>query len=244
MNSLLLYSLLIFLASFVGGIFPLLFPRKKEHHLKLLISFGAGLLLGMAFLHMIPESAEMLGKSFGLWVLLGFGILFLMERFVMVHACEEHGCHYHTIGIAAFVGLTIHGLIEGLALGSSALATELGPLIFTAIVIHKAPAGISLSSILSMAKKGKNQILAFIVGVSLSGPIGIWLAYVMMKDASHHDVSGVLLAISGGTFVYIAACDLLPELHHPEGNRFHRLLAFIFGIFISMASGFLLPGSH
>ena len=244
MNSLLVYSFLIFLTSFVGGIFPLLFPKKKESHLKLIISFGAGLLLGMAFLHMIPEAAEMIGKSFGLWVLFGFCVLFIMERFVMVHACEEHGCHYHTIGIAAFLGLTIHGLIEGLALGSSALSTKLGPLVFFAIVIHKAPAGISLSSILTLAKKGKNQILAFIVGVSLSGPIGIWLAYALMKDASHANVSGVLLAISGGTFIYIAACDLLPELHHPEGNRHYRLFSFIVGIFISIASGFLLPDTH
>ncbi len=241
MNSLFLYAFLIFLTSFVGGVFPLLFPKKNESHLKVLISFGAGLLLGMAFIHMIPESAEMIGKTFGLWVLLGFGILFIMERFVMVHACDEHGCNYHTIGIAAFLGLTIHGLIEGLALGSSALSTELGPLVFIAIVIHKAPAGISLSSILSLAKKGQNQILLFLFGVSISGPLGIWAAYALMKNTPYADVSGALLAVSGGTFVYIAACDLLPELHHPEGNRHVRLAAFIFGILISIASGFILP---
>lgn len=244
MNSLPLYAFFIFLTSFAGGLFPLLFPRKNESHLKVLISFGAGLLLSMAFLHMIPESAEMIGKRFGLWVLLGFGILYVMEKFVMVHACEENGCHYHTIGLAAFAGLTIHGLIEGLALGSSAMATELGPLVFIAIVIHKAPAGISLSSILSMAKKRKNQILAFLFGISVSGPLGIWAAYALMKDAQYAEVSGALLALSGGTFLYIGACDLLPELHHPEGNRYVRLLAFFLGIAVSVASGLILPHSH
>jgi zinc and cadmium transporter len=239
-STLLLYSSLIFLAAFIGGIVPLWISSKNENHLKLFISFGAGLLLSMAFLHMIPESFKLLPRSFGIWLLTGFCLLLFLERFIMVHACEEHGCHYHTIGIAAFVGLTIHGLIEGFALASSQLVAHLGPLVLIAILSHKAPAGIALTSILKMSGKKPFQILGFILGVALSGPLGIFLAYWILKNEHYSNAAGVLLSLSAGTFLYIGACDLLPELHRTDGEKLKRLMSFILGIIISIASGYLL----
>ncbi len=238
--SLSLYGVLIFLAAFIGGLFPLWVNSKNENHLKLFISFGAGLLLSMAFLHMIPEAFKLLPRSFGIWLLAGFCLLLFLERFIMVHACEEHGCHYHTIGIAAFVGLTIHGVIEGFALASSQMVANLGPLVLIAIVSHKAPAGIALTSILKMAHKKPKQILQFVLGVALSGPLGILLAYWILKNEHYTATAGILLSLSAGTFLYIGACDLLPELHRTDGEKVKRLIAFCFGILVSILSGYLI----
>jgi len=233
------YGFLIFLAAFMGGMLPLWVNSKNENHLKLFISFGAGLLLSMAFLHMIPEAFKLIPRYFGIWLLTGFCLLLFLERFIMVHACEEHGCHYHTVGIAAFVGLAIHGVIEGFALASSQLIAHLGPLVLLAIVSHKAPAGIALTSILKMAHKKPRQIVQFVIGVSLSGPLGILLAYWILKTEQYSSTAGILLSISAGTFLYIGACDLLPELHRTDGEKVKRLIAFCIGIIVSIISGFL-----
>jgi zinc and cadmium transporter len=238
--SLTFYGILIFLAALLGGVFPMWVSAKNENHLKLFISFGAGLLLSMAFLHMIPESFKLIPKSFGIWLLCGFCLLLFLERFIMVHACEEHGCHYHTVGMAAFVGLTIHGIIEGFALASSQMVANLGPLVLIAILSHKAPAGIALTSILKMSGKKSTQILGFVLGVALSGPLGIWLAYWILKSEHYTNTAGILLSVSAGTFLYIGACDLLPELHRTDGEKLKRLVSFCFGILISVLSGYLL----
>ena len=235
-----IYALLIFTAALTGGIFPMLIGAKNEKHLKLFISFGAGLLLSMAFLHMIPEAFKLIPNSAGIWLLTGFCILLFLERFIMVHACEEHGCHYHTVGIAAFVGLTVHGLIEGFALASSEMVAHLGPLVLIAIVSHKAPAGIALTSILKMAGKTPKQILGFVLGVALSGPLGILLAYWILKSENYTQTAGTLLSLSAGTFLYIGACDLLPEIHRTDGEKLTRLLSFLLGILISVLSGYFL----
>ena len=234
-----LYAILIFSAAFLGGVFPILYRSENENHLKIFISFGAGLLLSMSFLHMIPEALKLVPNSSGLWLLTGFCLLLFLERFIMVHACEEHGCHYHTIGIAAFVGLTIHGIIEGFALASSQMVTNLGPLVLLAIVSHKAPAGIALSSILKMSKKKNPQILQFVIGVALSGPLGISLAYWILRSEYYSSTAGILLSISAGTFLYIGACDLLPEIHRTDGEKLKRLVAFCLGIFTTILSGYL-----
>jgi len=238
--SLFLCALLIFSTAFTGGILPLWIKPKHENHLKLYISFGAGLLLSMAFLHMIPEAFKLIPNSFGIWLLFGFCLLLVLERFIMVHAYEEHDCHYHTVGLTAFMGLTIHGLIEGFALASSQLVANLGILVLIAILSHKAPAGIALTSILKMSGKKNGQILGFVTGVALSGPIGIFLAYCLLQSKDYQNAAGTLLSVSAGTFIYIGACDLLPEIHRTDGEKLQRLISFIIGILISSISGYLI----
>jgi zinc and cadmium transporter len=237
-----LYSMIIFLSAIVGGMLPIFWSEQKAHHLSWFVSLGAGLLLGMAFLHMIPHAAEFLPHSFGIWVLFGFVILLMLERFVMVHACEEHGCHYHTVGLAAFAGMAVHGVIEGFALGSSQMTTPLGPLVLVAILTHKAPSAFALTSILKLAGKSKSQILGFVAGVGLSVPLGIGLAYFLVQSQFVHSPAGILLSISAGTFIYISACDLLPEIHRSDSDKIPRLAAFALGIILSFVSGYIVEG--
>lgn len=238
------YSLSIFVTAFLGGLIPLLVPPHDDHKLKLVVSLGAGLLLGIAFLHMLPESAHLLPHSFGIWFLGGFVLLLVLERFVMVHACEEHGCHYHTVGVTAFLGLAIHGIIEGMALASSLVLPELSMLVLLAVLSHKAPSGFALTSILRLAGKSKWEVILFSAGVALSGPLGLLIAYFFLKNHTYQSTAGALLALSAGTFFYIGACDLLPELHRASGERFKRLTAFLFGLVISFASGAFLNHHH
>ncbi len=239
-----LYSGLIFLTALSGGILPLLFPKFHEDNLKLFVSIGAGLLLGMAFLHMLPEAAEMVPNTFGFWFLIGFVLLLVLERFFMVHPCDEHGCHYHTIGVAAFVGMTVHGVIEGFALASSFFVSDLGFMVLIAILAHKAPQGFALTSILKLAKKKTKDIILFAIGVALSGPLGVVLAYGLLREEKLPSAAGILMSVSAGTFLYIAACDLLPELHRSDTEKFKRLGFFLLGLVLAGLSGMFLGGHH
>lgn len=236
--SALAYGSLIFIASLIGGLLPLNIGAHRQNGLKLAVSFGAGLLLGMAFLHMVPEAAE-LNSQFGYWFLAGFVLLLVLERFVMVHACEEHGCHYHTVGLAAFAGLTVHGLLEGFALGSTLFASGLAPLVLIAVLSHKIPAGFALTSILRLAKLTKRQIVLFVIGVSISGPLGLALSLGILRHENIPAVSGALLALSAGSFIYIGACDLLPEMHRENHQKLPRLACFSLGLVLSAVSGLL-----
>lgn len=239
-----LYSFIVFATAALGGLLPLFMRNATEERLKLFVSFGAGVLLGMSFLHMLPEASHLLEHTFGFWFLAGFLILLIMERFVMVHACEEHGCHYHTVGLAAFVGLTIHGLIEGFALASSFLVSEIGFLVLLGIVAHKIPAGVALTTLLKLSGKSTKQIVLFVIGVSLTVPLGSLIAYSFIsKDALNHS-AGILLAMSSGTFVYIGACDLLPELHKSDDEKMKRLAAFLVGLLLCYLSGEFLGHTH
>jgi zinc and cadmium transporter len=85
--------------------------------LALLLSFSTGVLLGAVFFHMLPETGKVLSDSMGWPVLAGFLLIFAMERFVFVHACEERDYDIHQMGIPAFLGISLHSLLDGIVLG-------------------------------------------------------------------------------------------------------------------------------
>jgi zinc and cadmium transporter len=169
------YAGAILMGSVAGGALPLLGRMERSDAL---LSFSAGVMLGAAFLHMLPEAVAGAGMSAMPVVLGGFLFLFLVERLVLVHVCAEPGpsprllahpppppedvrshpghehaheatgCDVHTLGLAAVVGLSLHTLVDGFALGAANTEPSLGLLVFLAILAHKIPSSFSLSAIL------------------------------------------------------------------------------------------------
>jgi zinc and cadmium transporter len=84
------YSVSILLFSLIGGFLPLL--RRPSHtRLQLYLSLSAGVMLGAAFFHLMPDAMEMAGSLFGWWMSLGVVGLFCIERFLAPHTHEPGG---------------------------------------------------------------------------------------------------------------------------------------------------------
>lgn len=231
-----LYLALIAAISLAGGVAPLLRTWSRQH-LTLLVSFGAGVLLGAAFIHMLPLSAESLGRAVGLPILAGFLAIVILERFFLVDPCEEVGCEVHSFGLAAFLGITFHSLIDGVAVGSSLVVPSLAPPVFLAIVIHKIPAAFSLCSILLLAGYSRERALLHICGFSTATPIGAILSFVFLRGVSE-EVIAIAIGVSAGSFLAIATSDLLPQLHRENAPRVASVVFLLVGIAVMLVSGF------
>lgn len=213
-----------------GGLLPLL-REWDRRAIRLLLAFGTGVLLGAAFLHMIPEAAAGLGTEVGAPVLAGFLLIYVLERFVMVHACEEEGCSFHHMGLAAFLGITLHSLIDGFALGAGLTLPSLTTAVTAAIVLHKLPASLSLTGILLHCEYPRGRIATMIALFALATPIGAVLSFWLLSDLA----GGALhyaIAFSAGTFLAIATADLLPQVHSAPRGRFLNLFALFAGLLV------------
>lgn len=223
-----LYLGIIFSVALLGGLIPVLW-KKSERALRASVSFGAGVLLGAAFLHMLPEAAELVGPSLGTGILVGFLLMYVTEKFIMTHPCEAEHCDVHTIGWTAFAGLTLHSLVDGVALGSSALVPSIGPAVALAILFHKLPASVTLSSVLlkSGFPPGRTEAAVAVFGAAV--PVGAVVTRTLLVNVPHATL-GLLIAFSAGTFIQIATDDLMPEIHRHHQGRFLNLLAFAAGL--------------
>ena len=243
--ALLLYTVLIAAAALASAAFPVLLPRLQARA-HFLLSFAAGVMLGAAFFHMLPEAVDEGGIEALPWVLIGFVFLFSMERYVLIHwckedeACEVHGGRHHhpprAMGLAALVGLSIHTLVDGFALGAS-VAGGVGTSVFLAILFHKVPNSFSLASILVYERYARRTVAAYVGLFVLMLPLGA-LLYFLLSGALDHGAFGArALAFSAGTFLHLAVSDLIPDLHRHRDDRLGLSLTLVAGIALMWAVG-------
>src|SRR3989338_3382710 len=230
MNTALLSGIVgvIFCAVFLGGVFPLYF-RWVEKSIHLGLAFSAGIMLGVAFLHLMPEAFALAGPKAGMGTLLGFLLLYVMEKVMMVHACQDlqDDCEVHHVGIPAFIGLSLHAFTDGLAIGAGSLLSELAWVIAFAVLLHKLPSAFALTTLLLRAHYRKAKILVLQGIFFLTIPLGIMVARFWASGETTPQL-GFLLAFAAGTFIHIAFSDILPELHLQHHRRFRYLIFFLF----------------
>jgi zinc and cadmium transporter len=212
LSSAMLLSLVIFIAGLAAGIAPF-FVRWSHKSAHRWIAFGAGTILGVAFLHMIPEAIDLAGVRSVPTLLLGFVTLYAIEQFALKHPHEEDEGEFHEIGVLAFLGLTIHDLIDGIALGSGEHIPALTPAIFVALVLHKIPTTFSLSVLLLHGEYGRARIIRLLVILLLAIPAGVLVAQLMVDYLRSAATVGKLIGFSAGTFIYIGAYELLTEMN-------------------------------
>jgi zinc and cadmium transporter len=237
MAALSLYLPTLIFVSLIGGFLPLLrdFSQKA---LALFLSFSAGVLLGAVFFHMLPETGRILAESMGWPILSGFLLIFIMERFVFVHACEEHECDIHQMGIPAFLGISLHSLLDGMALGAGLILPQLGPVVLLAVIIHKMPDSMSISSILLAAGWNRRKVAILALLFSLTTPIGAMITFIFFRSLAPEHVA-IAIGISAGTFLAIATADILPQVHRIEQRNPATLVFLLAGLTVSWAGRLL-----
>ncbi len=228
-ESFLTYCILIFAAGVLGGILP--FIRKwSDDLLHLFVSFGAGIFIGTVFLHLLPEAlAHSHDGHAPLFVLIGFMLIFFIEKFLVVQGDGGYDHNHYVISITALVGLSVHSLIAGLGLAVGSNFESIGSLIFYSIIAHKSTAAFSLASLFLLAKIDLKKRVLLILLFSAMTPLGaLFFSYVITTVDQH--LLSPLLGLTAGTFLYVAVGELLPEVFHTKSHRWSKLLLLILGI--------------
>lgn len=208
----------------LGGYFVVRreWPRR---YLQYFVALGAGYMLAVAFLEVIPESVRLDEQHALLFVLAGFFLVHLFEHTIAphfhfgeeTHTEEMHGRARSTI----LLGLAIHTFFDGVAIAAGFLvSTWLGIVIFVAVFLHKLPEGFTVASIVMACGQDRRSALraagllgaATLAGVLLTSQLQGQLKYA--------------LPLSGGVTLYVAATDLLPEVNR-EPNWRMALLVFV-----------------
>lgn len=227
-----LYSSIAGAATLVGT--WLVFAKEKwtKNNSIFLVSFAAGIMLTISFLHLIPESIE-LNPDAALFIFIGFIVFYILQQIIMFHPCHDETCHVHRVGILAAIGLIIHSLLDGIAIAAGFEAGwKFGLLTTLAVLLHEMPEGITITGILFHTNMKKKQIIIYSTLVALATPIGAIFSYFLIKNISIN-LLGMLLALTAGSFIYLAASDLLPETH----KKHHRANALYFFIGVLLILG-------
>ena len=228
------FLMFVFLITMIGGWIPTIKLWSQETF-RLVISFCAGILLGAVFFHVLPEISTVLGRQLGYSVMFGFLLIFVLEKFIMVHPCEEGECDYHKIGIAAYIGIGFHSILDGIAIGAGTMM-NLSFIIILAVTLHKFPAALALSSLLVKGKEyTKKKILLSMFIFALATPVGALVAVFIFQGVDDYVVA-TALGISAGTFLFISIGDLLPTVYEEHEKGYKNLVSLCLGTLVMILS--------
>lgn len=202
--------------SLLGGALLLRFKKQRRRALLLTMPFGAGALLAAAYFDLLPESFE-LGKprTMLLYALAGFIFFFVLERCASwFHHHHEHGEHAHNARQRWLIifGDMAHNAIDGLAIGAAFLVNVPTGIVTTlAVSAHEIPKELgTFALLLSKGWKDKTVILANLA--TAVATVVAALAVYAIGDTLDSLV-GPMLGLTAGFFIYVAASDIIPDIH-------------------------------
>lgn len=203
--------------SLVGG--ALLFTTKKRREQAILIAmpFGAGALLAAAFIDLLPEAFRQGDpRMLLLWTLMGFIIFFILERSgSWFHHHHEHDSKAHKNAQQRrliVVGDLMHNAIDGVAIGAAFLVDVPTGIITTlAVSAHEIPK--ELGTFALLLSRGWKDRIVLIANMATAVATIITAVLVFELGSSRHLPIGPLLALTAGFFIYVAASDIIPDIH-------------------------------
>jgi zinc transporter ZupT len=223
-----------FLACFVTiiGIYVI---RKYESwgsaNVAYFMSFAAGVLISVSFIHIIPRSFQMNNTS-PVFLLVGFMFLYLINRFLNSYICHEYDRVNYTLGLIPMLGIGFHSFLDGVIYSVTFNVSILtGVLAAAGMILHEFPEGIVTFLLLERAGFNRRQSTLYaIMAAAISTPLGTLVSYPFIKDIDQSSL-GTLLASSAGALVYVGATHLLPAVE--KENKRYTLVSLAIGVLVA-----------
>jgi zinc transporter ZupT len=224
-----LYAALASLGDLAGGGLVLWRAGRDRRALAVLTGFGAGFLLAVVLIGMLPRAVHSPGGLMA--VLVGYLVVHLTQHSLTPHFHFGEETHSEAmvsrgVGMFALVGLLPHSFFDGVAISAGFMEGHaLGILIFVGILVHKVPTGVSLASIMLASGNTQRQTLLGLCALVLATVLGALVTSVVEPIARYG------LPLAAGVTLYVAASNLVPEAQHErswlvQGGFFAGVVAF------------------
>lgn len=219
----------------LGGICGAVLDLKSNKIISFILQFAAGLMTAVICFDLIPESLKFInitgtisGIIFGV-ILMIFCNDLVNKKFV---SNNKNNSNLLKIGIIIGLGLTIHNLPEGLAIGSGFEASnELGIALAIAICIHDFPEGIAMAVPLKQGGYSKLKVIIYTAISGISTGVGALIGAIIGHISV--EMIGISLGFAAGAMLYIVSCEIIPESNSMYKGRISKM-GNILGILLGM----------
>ncbi|HEY8708493.1 MAG TPA: ZIP family metal transporter [Burkholderiaceae bacterium] len=223
-----LLSLATFASTLGGGLFALRF-RDRLHYL---LSFTAGVLLGVVSFEVLPEVFELAQQhaldATGAMVALVVGFLFFhsLEKFVLIHHAHEadYAAHHHPkVGVFSALALVGHSLLDGVGIGLAfQVSPAVGVSVAIAVIAHDFCDGLNTVGLMLTHHNTTRRSVAMLMLDAVAPVVGAASTLLFQVPPA---ALMLYLGFFAGFLLYIGVSDILPEAH--SGARPARAIRLI-----------------
>jgi zinc and cadmium transporter len=226
--------LFIVVATLAGGLLSVVIAASLTIALlarvvRSLVSLSAGVLLGTALLHVLPEAFESGASPHRLFMTLLGGLMFffLLEKAELYRhghhheGDDPHHHHHHGFdreqagrgGWTVLLGDSIHNFCDGIIIAAAFLTdTRLGMFTALAIIAHEIPQEVGDYIVLLNAGLSRRKALLYNAMSGMAAVVGGVVGYVVVGP--WEALFPYLLVVASSSFIYVAVADLIPQLQH------------------------------
>ena len=225
----LMYALVAAVANVAGGLLITSASPRGIRAQRMLLGFGAGFMLSVAFLAMLPHAVGE-ATGVGLAALIGYLLVHVTQHVMTPHFHFGEETHHEAmvdrwVGTAALLGLLMHTFFDGVAIASAfEVGTSLGIVVFLAVLVHKVPEGVTIASIMLVSGNSERNAILGVAFLGASTVAGVLLTSWLEPLARHG------LAVSAGVTIYVAASNLMPEVQ--KENDLTSGIGVILGVLV------------
>src|SRR5579875_141670 len=239
----LLLTTVTFFSTLAGGLFALRYSDRLHY----IMSFTAGVILGVCFFDIMPEIFRITLRTHGAMtpamvaLVVGFLLFHVSEKTIVLHASHEgeYAPHPHAhprIGVLSAGGLAFHSFLDGVGIGLGfQINSATGLLIALAVIAHDFADGLNTVTLMLSNKNPRPHAVLFLLLDAATPLLGVVSTFVFhISD----DLLRLYLGFFAGFLLYIGASDLLPEAHSEHSSYGMIALTLLGTAFIFLATRF------
>ena len=212
----LLYTAVAASANVVGAAAIVSRSRWSVQALDTMVALSAGFMVSVALLDLAPESIITHGASAAVVILIGYLLVHLTQHALVPHFHFGEEVHHvsKVTSFSALGGLLLHTFVDGVAIASGfGVSNALGVLVFLAILLHKLPEGLAISSLFLASGETRARALAASGALAIATMIGALLTQQVPLLGRYG------LPLAAGVTLYVGASNLVPEFQGKSGWR-------------------------
>jgi zinc and cadmium transporter len=218
-------------AALVGGLLPDAWLIRRRAGL---LGFAAGTLLVAAMLNILPEAIAARGPGALWWSAGSFVGVALAEWALSGHVHRRGGTAAPVPPLTLLGSDALHNVADGMAIAAAfVISVPLGVVTSLAVILHEVPEEIGDYVLLRAAGVPKRRALLALAGVQATAGAGAF--GTLVAAAQTERLTGIALSIAAGSFLFIAATDLLPEVLRSDAGpreRSEAALGFVLGALV------------
>lgn len=218
----------------IGGLIGVNLKSNSNKFLGFILSFASGLMMAIICFDLLPEAMEIASLAvILLGILLGILTMIICDTFVKEKFSNKKEMNsLLRTGIIISIGLALHNIPEGLAIGTGFQASiNLGLSLAIVIAIHDVPEGISMAVPMKKGGMSKEKVIFYVIMSGISTGIGALVGHLV--GGISESIIATSLSFAAGAMLYIVSGELTPEANNMYKGRMNaigNILGFILGI--------------
>lgn len=241
-NTLLIIVVISVLGPVIGSLIGII-RKPSEMFMYNMLAFAGGVMLGISFLNLIPESIKLSSIWLAVFgVLIGSLVMFSVDKIIPhIHpelCSQEHGRNLKRTATYLILGIFLHNFPEGMAMAIGVVSeVKVSIVIALAIAIHNIPEGITTSAPYFYCTK--KRLKSFLISSSTAIPLLIgfllasWLySYIPIP------LVGFIIGATAGLMIYITSDEIIPSSCCKLSNH-TTIFSLILGILLVILLGLL-----